>query len=271
VASNPYWSPKLEVVVVPSRDEVGPVVAAAVVALFQSKSKPVLGLATGSSPLPVYEELIRLHRADVWGVGQGVCFLLDEYLGLVPEHPGLYRAYIREVLTDRVGLPTQHLFGPEVHREDLTRACRDYEQEIRAYGGVDLQILGIGSDGHIGFNEPMSSLASRTRIKTLTEQTRLDNARFFGGDLDAVPRHVITQGIGTILEAEHLVLVATGQGKADCVAKALEGPVSAMVPASVLQFHPHVTVVLDEPAACKLALREYHKYTFEHKPSWQGL
>ena len=129
--------------------------------------------------------------------------------------------------------------------------------------------IGIGTDGHIGFNEPCSSLASRTRIKTLTEQTRIDNARFFDGDIDQVPHHVITQGIGTILEARHLVLLATGEGKADAIAAAVEGPVSSMCPASILQFHEHATVIVDEAAASRLRMADYYKYTYDNKPAWQ--
>jgi glucosamine-6-phosphate deaminase len=136
---------------------------------------------------------------------------------------------------------------------------------------VDLQLLGIGTDGHIGFNEPCSSLSSRTRIKTLTQQTRVDNARFFDDDIAQVPHHVITQGIGTILEARHLVLLATGEGKADAVAATVEGPVAAVCPASALQLHPHATVVADEAAASKLKLADYFRHTYDNKPEWQGI
>jgi glucosamine-6-phosphate deaminase len=261
----------LEVVVVRSKDQIGPVVADAIGTLLASKPDAVLGLATGTSPLPVYEELICRHRAGTLSMEQCSAFLLDEYLGLDREHPELYRGYMRDVFTDKVCLSPGRLFGPDVHAADVSVACQSYEQLIRDHGGIDLQVLGIGSNGHIGFNEPMSSLGSRTRIKTLTVQTRVDNARFFGGDVDSVPRHVVTQGIGTILDARHLVLVAFGVGKATCVAQALEGPVTAMVPASALQLHPHVTVVLDEAAAGQLTLLAYHKYTYAHKPDGQGL
>ena len=159
-----------------------------------------------------------------------------------------------------------------VHRvaEDLDAEAARYEAAIAASGGVDIQILGIGSDGHVGFNEPMSSLASRTRIKTLTQQTRQDNARFFT-DPAAVPDHVLTQGLGTILEARHLLLLAMGEAKAGAVAAAVEGPVAALCPASALQLHPHVTVLVDEAAASMLAHRAYYQDTFGRKPSWQGL
>lgn len=161
--------------------------------------------------------------------------------------------------------------GPDGNAEDLLAACAAYDAQIVAAGGVDLQLLGVGSDGHIGFNEPGSSLGSRTRLKTLTSRTRADNARFFGGDIAAVPRHVITQGVGTILTARHLVLVAWGKDKAGAVARCVEGPITPMVPASALQLHPHATIVIDEAAAARLALAGYFRETLAAKPSWQGL
>lgn len=176
---------------------------------------------------------------------------------------------LREVV-EPLGLARESFMGPDGTAEDIVEACAAYERTLAAAGGVDLQLLGIGTDGHIGFNEPCSSLASRTRIKTLTEQTRKDNARFFDRP-EAVPHHVITQGIGTILEARHLVLLATGEAKAEAVALAVEGPLAAVVPASALQLHPHATVVVDEAAASKLKLADYFRATYAAKPSWQGL
>lgn len=154
---------------------------------------------------------------------------------------------------------------------DLAAECAAYEDAIAAAGGVDLQILGIGTDGHIAFNEPATSLRSRTRIETLTEQTRLDNARFFDGDLDRVPRHCLTQGLGTILDARHLVLFATGYGKAEAVHQMVEGAVSAMWPATVLQMHEHASVLLDDRAASRLQLADYHRMVWEHKLEGMGL
>ena len=173
--------------------------------------------------------------------------LLDEYLGLPPGHPEAYRTFIRRHLVDHVDLPPARLYGPDVWAEDLAGACRRYDRLLDELGGVDVQLLGIGSDGHIGFNEPGSSLGSRTRIKTLTEATRADNARFFS-TVDDVPHHVVTQGLATIGDARHLLLVATGAAKAAPIARAVEGPLTAMCPASVLQLHPHATVVVDEAA-----------------------
>jgi glucosamine-6-phosphate deaminase len=170
-----------------------------------------------------------------------------------------------------LGIGMDKFLGPDGTAEDVQAACAAYDRALAEAGGVDLQLLGIGTDGHIGFNEPCSSLASRTRIKTLTEQTRIDNARFFDGDIEQVPHHVITQGIGTILEARHLVLLATGEGKADAVAATVEGPVAAVCPASALQLHPHATVVVDEAAASKLKLADYFRHTYAGKPDWQGI
>jgi glucosamine-6-phosphate deaminase len=159
---------------------------------------------------------------------------------------------------------------PDGAAADIPAECQAYEDTMKAAGGVDLQILGVGTDGHIGFNEPGSSLASRTRIKTLIEQTRRDNARFFGSLAD-VPHHVLTQGLGTILEARHVVLVATGAQKSRAVRDFVEGAVSAICPASVLQFHPHATVLVDEAAASSLRLADFYRHTYDHKPAWQGL
>jgi glucosamine-6-phosphate deaminase len=260
----------MEVVVLDDVARVGTLVADAVVALLRHKPGAVLGLATGDSPQPIYDELAQRHATGEVTFASAQAFLLDEYVGLPPGHPQAYRAVIDAAFTHRVDLPPEAVHAPDVHADDLPAACEAYEQEIAAAGGVDIQLLGIGADGHVGFNEPTSSLGSRTRIKTLTERTRHDNARFFGSPED-VPRHVVTQGIGTILAARHLVLVATGAGKASPVARAVEGPVTAMVPASALQLHPHATVVLDGAAASELTLFDYYRDVWAAKPAWQGI
>jgi glucosamine-6-phosphate deaminase len=260
----------VEVVIVPDRAAGGALVASAIAELARGRPDAVLGLATGSSPEPVYDELATRHARGELSLAGARGFLLDEYVGLPAGHPEAYRSVIRREVTDRLDLPDGAVQGPDGGAADLLTACAEYDAAVRA-AGVDLQLLGVGTDGHVGFNEPGSSLASRTRVKTLTAQTRRDNARFFGGDEDAVPRHVLTQGIGTILAARHLVLVAWGAEKADAVAAAAEGPVTAMVPASALQLHPHATVVVDEDAARGLRLVEYYRETYAGKPSWQGL
>ena len=260
----------MEVVILSGADEIASVAADVFVALLSRKPDAVVGLATGSSPLGVYSSLIERHRAgDVSFVG-AEAFLLDEYVGLPAEHPQRYRSVIGEVFEKYVDFAPGAVRGPDGNAADLPAACARYEAAIAAAGGVDVQLLGIGTDGHIAFNEPGSSLSSRTRVKTLTAQTRADNARFFPAPSD-VPHHVLTQGLGTISDARHLLLVATGAGKAAAVQAMVEGPVSAYCPASVLQLHPHATVLLDDDAAASLALGDYYRETYAHKPDWQGL
>jgi glucosamine-6-phosphate deaminase len=261
----------MEVVILPDEDAIGALVADAVEALVLRQPRGVLGVATGSSPLPVYRELVRRHRSSAAVDWSGVTFFtLDEYVGLPAGSAASYRSTIARELTDPLGIDAARVHGPDTSPEGLAGAGEQYEQAIRDAGGVDLQLLGIGADGHLAFNEPGSSLASRTRIKTLTSQTRQDNARFFGS-LDEVPNHVLTQGLGTLCEARHLVLVASGPGKASAVAAAVEGPVSATCPASVLQLHPHATVVLDDAAAAGLGRAEYYREVWAGKPEWQGM
>lgn len=262
----------MEVVIVADPGAAGALVGSAIAHLVATKPHAVLGLATGSSPLAVYRDLGRRHAAGELSLARARAFLLDEYIGLPASHPQAYRTFVARELERHVDFGAGAVQGPDAQATGpaLLASCRAYENAIAAAGGVDLQLLGIGTDGHIGFNEPGSSLASRTRIKTLTDQTRADNARFFGSP-DEVPRHVMTQGVGTILEARHLVLLAFGAPKADAVARAIEGPVTAMVPGSALQLHPHATVVVDEAAASRLALAGYYRETWAHKPEWQGL
>ncbi len=260
----------MEVVILPDAEKVAALVADAIERLLSTQPDPVLGLATGSSPLGVYAELVRRHRAGTISFRRTIAFLLDEYIGLPPAHSESYRAFITRNFTGLVDIDPLNVHVPNGTATDVAAACADYESSIRAAGGVDIQLLGIGADGHLGFNEPTSSLASRTRVKTLTEQTRKDNNRFFG-DLADVPRHVVTQGIGTILDARHLVLIATGSRKAEPIARAVEGPVTSMCPGSAIQLHPHVTVVVDEPAAADLTLADYFRATFTNKPKWQSI
>jgi glucosamine-6-phosphate deaminase len=261
----------VEVVITPDADAAAHLVADVIARVLDSRPAPVLGLATGSSPLAAYRRLIAAHGRGDLSFAHASAVLLDEYVGLPPGHPEAYRAFISRELVDHVDLPHERLFGPDVLAPDLAEACLRYDQLIAELGGVDVQLLGIGSDGHVGFNEPGSSLASRTRIKTLTRATRADNARFFEDHAHEVPRHVVTQGLGTILEARHLLLVACGGGKAEPIGRAVEGPLTAMCPASILQLHPHATVVLDEPAAARLKLADYYREAYENKPQWQQL
>ncbi|MEC3980490.1 glucosamine-6-phosphate deaminase [Amycolatopsis sp. H20-H5] len=260
----------MEIVIVPDSTAMGELAAGAVADLLAGKPDALIGVATGSSPLPVYAALTRLVGSGSLDVSRARICQLDEYIGLPAGHPESYRAVLEREVLRPLGLPAGAFIGADGTAADLPRACADYEQALKTAGGVDLQLLGIGSDGHIGFNEPCSSFGSRTRVKTLTAQTRADNARFFDSP-DEVPRHVITQGIATISEARHLVLVASGEAKAEAVALAVEGPLAAVVPASALQLHPHVSVIIDEAAASNLKLAGYFRATYDTKPSWQGL
>lgn len=261
----------MEVIILSGPPEIGTVAADAISALLQRKPDAVLGLATGSSPLAIYDELVSRCAAGQISFDKVRGFTLDEYVGLPAGHPERYRNVIDNVFVSRVDFAPGAVQGPDGLAADIPAACTAYEQAIRTAGGIDLQILGIGTDGHIGFNEPGSSLASRTRIKTLTAQTRSDNARFFDDDIDAVPTHCLTQGLATILDARHVVLVATGRQKAEAVHHLVEGAVSAMWPGSVLQHHPHVTVLLDDAAARRLQLADYYRETYRSKPDWQGI
>lgn len=258
----------MEIIVVPNPDAVGEFAAHRISTLIEQKPDAVLGVATGSSPVPTYEALERTVR-DGLDVSRVNAFALDEYVGLREGHPQSYAEVVRRDVTERLGLDPDRVHVPSGHADDVPAACVDYERQIREAGGVDLQILGIGSNGHIGFNEPSSSLSGRTRVKTLTPKTRADNARFFDDDLSQVPTHCITQGIGTILDAGVALLVATGESKADAVAAMAEGPVGAFCPATALQWHRRAVVVVDEAAASRLKNREYYDFVRDNRPEWQ--
>lgn len=248
-----------EVVIVESADAGGALAADAIEQLVAGHPDAVLGLATGSTPLTTWRALAN-RGADLSRV-RG--FALDEYLGLPAGHPQSYRAVLEREVVGPLGMDPALVRVP-FEGGPVDSAGEDYERAIVAAGGVDLQVLGIGRTGHIGFNEPGSSFASLTRVKTLTEQTRRDNARFFAS-IDEVPRHCVTQGLGTILRARHLVLLAFGESKADAIAGAVEGPVTASLPGSAVQLHPRVTVIVDEAAASKLRFADYYRYAWENR------
>ncbi len=244
--------------------------AARVVArLVREKPNAVLGLATGSTPLMLYRELIRLHQEEGLDFSQVTTFNLDEYVGLPPEHEQSYRRFMNENLFEPINIKMENTHVPDGLAADIPASCAAYEQAIVEAGGIDLQVLGIGSDGHVGFNEPTSSFASRTRIKTLTQQTVAHNARFFAGDESQVPHHCITMGIGTIMDARMNIMLAFGANKADAVAATIEGPVAAIMPASVLQHHPRAKVFVDETASSRLRLTDYYRWVYNGKPDWQ--
>jgi len=224
----------------------------------QARPDCVLGLATGETMEPVYALLRTRIATRQLNLLQVTTFNLDEYVGLPKGHPESYRATMQRLLFDSAGLPEKQIHLPDGDAPDLVAAAANYEAAIRAAGGIDLQLLGIGENGHIGFNEPTSSLGSRTRVKTLTQSTRKANARFFSNNGEA-PLFAITMGIATVLDARCCILLATGPKKAAAIAAAIEGPVSAVCPASALQLHPAATIILDPEAATELKLQSYYK------------
>ncbi len=232
---------------------------------LRDNPRAVVGVATGSTPVGVYRALAA-HRARGLATEQARFVALDEYVGLDPDHPQSYRRFLIENVVEPLGAEPSQLIVPAGWRADPVAAARDFEESITELGGVDLQVLGIGRNGHIGFNEPTSSLSSRTRLKTLSDVTRHDNARFFGSLAD-VPVHCLTQGLGTIRDAREIVLVALGEAKAAAIAAAVEGPLSALCPASSLQLHPRVTVIVDAAAASQLGLTDYYRFV-EAQDRW---
>ncbi|MEP6855275.1 MAG: glucosamine-6-phosphate deaminase [Pedococcus sp.] len=259
----------MEVVILADDDAVGEAAAAKIAQIVDTTGPGVvLGLATGSSPGAAYRALARRVDSGTLDLTSASAFALDEYVGLPPGHPQSYRAVIDRDATRPLRLSPERVHTPDGFAPDIPAAAASYEDRIHAAGGVDVQILGVGTNGHIGFNEPGSSLGSRTRIKTLTQSTRHDNRRFFSS-LAEVPRHCLTQGLGTIMDARHVVLLAQGDAKADAIAQVCEGPITTMCPGSVLQLHERATVIIDESAASKLRLAGYYKETFAAKPQWQ--
>ena len=227
---------------------------AALIVVDRLRKKPnlVLGLATGSTPLGLYRELIRMHVDEGLDFSKVVTFNLDEYVGLSPRHDQSYQYFMRENLFKHINIPQQNIHLPDGMAQDIDGFCDWYEAEISKAGGIDLQVLGIGPNGHIAFNEPGSSLGSRTRIKTLTENTMRTNARFFK-DILEVPKYAITMGVGTIMDSRELLLLANGAGKADAIRAAVEGPLTGQCPASIIQLHRKTFVILDREAGCKLS------------------
>jgi glucosamine-6-phosphate deaminase len=255
----------MEVVVLPTYAEMSRAAAQVVAEVLNAKPNAVLGMATGSTPLGLYQELVRMHREEGLDFSQVTTFNLDEYVGLRPSHPQSYHYFMHENFFKHVNIPPGNTYIPSGTTNNYQSFCQWYEQRIEEAGGIDVQILGIGSDGHIAFNEPGSSLSSRTRLKTLAKMTIDDNARFFERSED-VPIYAITMGVGTILEARELILLASGKNKASATAAMIEGPVTSMITASALQMHPLAKVFLDESAAGELKMREYYDWVLKKKP-----
>ena len=259
----------MEVILQPNEEAAAALVARIVAHDLRTNPHLVLGLATGKTMERVYRHLVGLHKDEHLDFSLCSTFNLDEYVGLFPSDPNSYRHYMEERLFRHVNIDPRNTHLPNGMANDLDSECRQYEALILRFGGIDLQLLGIGKAGHIGFNEPLSALRSRTRVKALTPTTLKQNAAFFGGE-DKVPRRAITMGVGTIIEARRCLLLATGDSKAEVVAQAVEGPITSMVSASALQLHPHCTVVVDEAAAAKLREKDYYRWIFENEPEWEG-
>jgi len=255
----------MEVMICDTYQDMSRQAAREVADILNTKPNAVLGMATGSTPLGLYQELVRRHKEEGLDFSQVTTFNLDEYVGLNPQHSQSYHYFMHENFFKHVNIPKQNVYIPSGTTNNYRSFCDWYERRIKEVGGIDLQILGIGSDGHIAFNEPGSSLMSRTRLKTLAKQTIEDNARFFAKKED-VPVYAITMGVGTILEARQLLLLANGSKKANAVAQAVEGPVTSMITASVLQLHPDALVYVDADAAAELKMREYYLWIQHNKP-----
>jgi glucosamine-6-phosphate deaminase len=258
----------MEVIIAPDRHQAALLVARIVAKELRAKPRLVLGLATGRTMERVYGCLVDLHKREGLDFSGCSTYNLDEYIGIPADHPGSYRRYMDEQLFSHVNIPRERTHLPDGMAPDLTAECLRYEASIAAAGGIDIQLLGIGGDGHIGFNEPLSALLSRTREKALTPATLEQNAPMFGGDPGAVPRRAITMGVGTILDSRRCLMLVTGKAKAAILARAVEGPITSMVTASALQLHPKCQVVVDEEAAAGLQGIDYYRWIFENEPEW---
>lgn len=258
----------MEIIILKNAKEGSEVGGKIIANLIQEKPDAVLGLATGSTPLILYKELIKRHKEKGLDFSKVTTFNLDEYIGVEKDHYASYFRFMNKNLFSQINIPKENINIPDGVTKNVKLHCQEYEDAIVNAGGIDLQVLGIGSDGHLGFNEPTSSLVSRTRIKTLDEQTREDNKRFFN-DGEEVPYHCITMGMGTVMDARTNLLFAFGENKADAVQQMVEGPVSAMCPGSALQMHQNAIIILDEAAASKLSKIDYYKWVYNNKPEWQ--
>jgi len=232
--------------------------------VWKKKNDLALGLPTGRTPIGVYKRLIELNRTGEIDFSRVVAFGLDEYLGLKKDHPQSFAYYMETNFYQHINIKKENIFLLEGTPDDINKHCQEYEEKIKSRGGIDLQILGIGRNGHIGFNEPSSSLSSRTRVKTLAEETVEANSRFFE-DKDEVPRFCLTMGIGTIMESKMILLLASGEDKSEAVQKSMEGPVTASVPASILQLHPHAKIIIDQKAASRLTRKDYYQWVYGNK------
>jgi glucosamine-6-phosphate deaminase len=259
----------MEVIIRHDADKAAELTSRLIEARLRAKPSLVLGLATGRTMERVYDKLVAKHRSEGLDFSRCRTFNLDEYIGVPAEDEHSYRFYMNQHLFNRVNIELANTNVPNGMASDLRAEAERYEQLIREAGGIDVQLLGIGEAGHIGFNEPLSALMSRTRDKALTPLTLQQNAGLFGGDADKVPKRALTMGVGTILDARELLLLATGAAKASILARAVEGPITAMISASAIQLHRNCKVIIDEDAARELKEREYYDWIFQNEPEWQ--
>jgi glucosamine-6-phosphate deaminase len=258
----------MEVIIRPTADAAAGLVARLIANELAANPTLVLGLATGRTMERVYRRLVEIHETEDLDFSSCRTFNLDEYVGLAPDDPHSYRHYMDEHLFNRVNIDRRNTHLPNGLARDLDAECRAYEASIRAAGGIDLQVLGVGRSGHIGFNEPLSALRSRTRVKALTRATMEQNAALFGR-IDLVPSRAITMGVGTIMDSRRVLLLATGAEKAGIIATAVEGPITAMISATALQLHERCTVIVDEAASADLKGIDYYRWIFETEPEWE--
>jgi len=258
----------MQVIIRPTAEAAAGLTAELIARQLRAKPHLVLGLATGRTMERVYARLVEMRGDE--GLDFSLCrtFNLDEYVGLAADDPGSYRHYMNEQLFNHVNIDMRNTFLPDGTASDLSAECRHYEDLIRGVGGIHVQLLGIGESGHIGFNEPLSALRSRTRDKALTPTTIRQNAPLFDSP-DMMPKRGITMGVGTILESRQCILLVTGANKAGIVAKAVEGPITSMISATALQLHPNCLVIVDEAAAGRLEGTEYYRWIFENEPEWE--
>lgn len=259
----------MEVIIRPTADDAAHLAARLMARCLRDKPQIVFGLATGRTMARVYAILAGMHKDDGLDFSLAATFNLDEYVGLPPDNEQSYRHYMNTHLFRQVNIDLRNTYLPDGMAPDLKAECERYERLMADRGGIDFQLLGIGRSGHIGFNEPLSAMFSRTRVKALTPETVQQNAAIFGS-ANHVPRHAITMGVGTILDARRCVLLATGLEKADIVAKAVEGPITSMVSASALQMHRRCTVIVDQEAASRLENQEYYRWIFQNEPEWES-
>lgn len=257
----------MEVIIRPDAHSACRLTTQLIAAAIRQNPRLVLGLATGRTMENLYEMLAGMHREDGLDFAGVHSFNLDEYVGLAPEDPDSYRTYMNRHLFSKVNIKLENTHLPNGAAPDPDAECAEYDARITACGGIDLQLLGIGRTGHIGFNEPLSALRSRTRCKALTPETIAQNSPLFA-DPSRMPRRAMTMGVGTIIESKRCLMLVTGEEKADILAKAVEGPITSMISATALQLHPSCTVIVDEAAAAKLQQRDYYRWIFDNEPEW---